>query len=292
MKKVLIIGGSSNIGRKIIPVLDNNIDYTYYKNKIEGGIYFDLINDNIEDVVDINDYSTIILLSALSKLDDCLKNTVYSNSLNVDSMKRIINTFLKIKVKIIFFSTEFIFDGQKGNYSEIDEPNPINLYGKQKLAIENYLKENSSDYCILRIAKTYSSSFNDDTLFAGWYDMVFNRKVEEIKCFSDQYFSPLYIHDLCLTLQTIIKKDIIGIINLGGPKKHSRIECLETFLSIFNCDNNVNVTKQKLSTIDSNENWPLDVSFNTRKLKNLIDFQLMTIESVCKLMKEQLYEKI
>ena len=63
------------------------------------------------------------------------------------------------KIYFLHISTDCVFTGKKGNYSEIDEPNPINLYGKQKLAIENYLKANSSDYCILRIAKTYSSSF-------------------------------------------------------------------------------------------------------------------------------------
>ena len=137
-KRSLLIGGSSNIGK----VLKGNIlntDYTYFKNKIENGIYFDITKKNLNEIVNLNKYSNIILLSAITKLDECVENKELSNDINIDSTKELINIISKKNIHIIFFSTEFVFDGHKGNYSEIDNTNPINLYGKQKLEIEKYI---------------------------------------------------------------------------------------------------------------------------------------------------------
>ena len=129
----------------------------------------------------------------MSKLDDCMKDSELSNKLNIHSTQKVIEICSKYELKIIYFSSEFVFDGEKGLYSEDDRTNPINLYGKQKLAIENYLKKYVKNYCILRIAKTYNLSLTDDTLFAGWYNMIFNKNIKEITCFDDQYFSPLFV---------------------------------------------------------------------------------------------------
>ena len=93
-KRSLLIGGSSNIGK----VLKGNIlntDYTYFKNKIENGIYFDITKKNLNEIVNLNKYSNIILLSAITKLDECVENKELSNDINIDSTKELINIISK-----------------------------------------------------------------------------------------------------------------------------------------------------------------------------------------------------
>ena len=230
-------------------------------------------------------------MSSISKLDDCINNKTLSDEINIEATKVLIDTLSKYNVKVIYFSSEFVFDGTKGNYSENDATNPINVYGNQKLAIENYIQRNTSNYCILRIAKTYSSSFNDRSLLANWYDCIVKKNISEIKCFADQAFSPLYVNDLCLILNSIIDINLIGIINVGGPSKHTRLDCLRYFLRAFGWGDRVNVIETTLSTIESNDNWPKDVSFNVSKLNNIFTFNLTSIEYVCRKMKER-HEKI
>ena len=111
-------------------------------------------------------------------------------------MKKLINYFILQKVKIIFFSTEFIYDGKKGNYNEKDIPNPINLYGNQKLIIENFIIENTNNYSILRISKTYTNNLDSKSMFGLWYKMIIQDKVQSIDCFDDQFFSPLQVEAL------------------------------------------------------------------------------------------------
>ena len=69
----------------------------------------------------------------------CIKNKKRSKLLNVTKTKKIISYFIKKNIYFIFFSTEFVFDGNKGDYTELSKTNPINLYGKQKLMIEKLL---------------------------------------------------------------------------------------------------------------------------------------------------------
>jgi len=82
-----------------------------------------------------------------------VENLEKSKALNVDSIKRILNRLKEWEIKPIFASSEFVFDGKKGNYKETDEVNPILLYGKQKVAIEDYIQSQFKDYLIFRLAK-------------------------------------------------------------------------------------------------------------------------------------------
>ena len=68
----------------------------------------------------------------------------------------------------IFFSTEFIFSGNKGNYGEGDLAKTNQLYGNQKYLIEKYITKRTKNFSILRIAKTYGDKLNDNTLISNF----------------------------------------------------------------------------------------------------------------------------
>ena len=154
--KSLIIGGSSNLGNHLVRSNLDKFDFTYFKNKKKNGIFFDILGDkNI--LPDLNKYQSVIILSAISSPNICQQNPDYSNKINVDATIDLIKFISEFNLKIIFFSTEFIYDGKKGNYDENDIPNPINLYGQQKLKVENFILKNFKNFSILRIAKTLNN---------------------------------------------------------------------------------------------------------------------------------------
>ena len=68
-----------------------------------------------------------------------------------------------------------------GNYNEDSDPNPVNLYGSQKLEVENYIKRNIQNHCILRIAKTYSSKIGNDKSEFNEYLQTINRQIKDIE---------------------------------------------------------------------------------------------------------------
>ena len=282
--KSLIIGGSSDLGQYLIKSNKSEYDFTIFKKKIPGGIKFDLINDRASDL-DLSNYESILILSAISNPTLCEQNPQYSRKLNVEATIKLMNHCINKNKKIIFFSTEFIYNGSKGNYNEQDHPDPINLYGQQKLEVENFIKNNSSKYSILRIAKTYTNNFNDQTLFSFFYKKIIKEKSKEIPIIEDEYFSPLYIGDLCDLIFYSTKNDI-KFLNIGGPERFSRADCLNLFLSIFKKKN----IEKKIYTRKNTSNdakIPKDVSFNINKVRN-IKKNMITIQYFLK----NLYERI
>ena len=165
-----------------------------------------------------------------------------------------------------------------GNYNEDSDPNPVNLYGSQKLEVENYIKRNIQNHCILRIAKTYSSKIGNSSLVSNWYNQVLIQNLKTLKIASDQFFSPLLANDIEKVLEQIINKNFIGTINLGGPDKLSRMDYFKIFISKIK-KKDIHIRKVKLSNFTKNEKLPLVTTFNTSKLKNFINFKMTNFEN-------------
>jgi len=278
----LILGGSGRIGRYFSK---KNQYLTYRKNKIHNGIYFDLTKHKISKIIKKFNINKVVFLSAISDTDFCYNNRKISNFVNCIKTRSILKELIKLNIYIIFFSTEFVFSGNKENYKENDNPNPINVYGKQKLVIENFLKKNYKNFCILRIAKTYSIEFDDKTIITSFLNDLKNKKNTFVAA-SDQIFSPLYIKDLTKVVNHFLKKEIKGIYNLGGPKKYSRYAIYKKIIKYAKnyLPNNYKpyVIKTSLDKIKFIEKRPKNVSLNNKKLTNIINFKLTLIDTIIK----------
>ena len=134
--KTLIIGASGKIGKYLLEYGNNDYVYTYNKKRIHKGIHFDITKNNLNKLCKKFSINKIVLLLGITDPDECYKNKNYSNLINVIKTKEMIDCIIKKKIYFIFFSSEFVFSGKKGNYSEITLPKPNQLYGKQKYLIE------------------------------------------------------------------------------------------------------------------------------------------------------------
>lgn len=278
MINVLILGGSGKIGLEIENRKNIFFTKTYFKNTLKNGIKFDILNDQIENIEHVSSYDCFIIMSAISEPEQCFLNEKLSKQINVIKTKELISQLKKYGKKIIFFSTEYIYDGLTGNYNEDSDPNPVNLYGSQKLEVENYIQRNIQNHCILRIAKTYSSKIGNSSLVSNWYNQVFIQNLKNFKIASDQFFSPLFANDIEKVLEQIINKNFIGTINLGGPDKLSRMDCFKIFISKIK-KKDIHIREVKLSNFTKNEKLPLVTTFNTSKLKNFINFKMTNFEN-------------
>ena len=274
----LIIGGSGKIGKSLNY---KHSKKTFYKNKIKNGIRFNLINDDINLLIEKYKINRVILLSAISDPDECIKKKNYSNKLNVDKTKKLINILIKKKIYFIFFSSEYVFDGKIGNYKENSKIKPNNLYGKQKFTIENYIKRKTKNFSILRIGKTYGDNIKDKTLISNFLNELIKGK-SFFKVANDQIFNPLFIGDLKKIVDIFLKKKIKGVFNVGGPQKLSRYKVLELILKTLgkNIMKNVKLEKISLNDIATLDRRPLNVSMNIKKLKTKIKFKMKTISNV------------
>lgn len=276
--KILIIGGSGKIGKSLN---FKNTKKTFFKNKIKNGIKFNLINDDINFLLKKYNINRVILLSAISDPDICLRKKSYSNKINVEKIKKLIDILIRKKIYFIFFSSEYIFDGKKGNYTETSKTIPNNLYGKQKLRVENFIRKKAKNYSIFRIGKTYGSDINDKTLISNFLLEIIKGKTV-FKVAYDQIFSPLYVNDLKKIVRIFLKKKIKGTFNVGGPEKLSRLTVLKSIFQVLGRKTQSKIKFQEISLKEfpTLDNRPLNVSMNIKKLKSKINFKMKNIRNI------------
>jgi len=293
--KTLIIGASGKIGKYLLEYGNNDYVYTYNKKRINKGIHFDITKNNLNNLCKKFSINKIVLLLGITDPDECYKNKNYSNLINVVKTKEMIDYIIKKKIYFIFFSSEFVFSGKKGNYSEITLPKPNQLYGKQKYLIEKYIKKKTKNFAILRIAKTYGDKLNENTLISNFFSNLQKGK-REFKVATDQMFNPLYIRDLKKIIKLFLEKKIKGVFNVGGPEQLSRYQCIKKIIGQFKNKNmnKILLKKSKLKNFKFLDKRPLNITMNISKIKKIIKFKLTTIDNVAKkiIKKNNLNEKI
>jgi len=274
----LIIGGSSKIGKYF---KSKNYLKTFYKNNFKNGIYFNLFKNDLSNILTKHNVKKILLLSAISDPDECCKKKKLSNKINVIYTKKLIDQIIKKNIYFIFYSSEYIFDGLKGNYSEKSIAKPNNLYGKQKLKLEIYIKKKTKKFAIFRIAKTYTDDLKDNTLISNHLRSI-KKGVKKLSLAYDQKFNPLYVKDLINITEFFLKSEIKGTFNIGGPEKLSRFDSVKKINNSLIKKNRVKIKKIKFSNFKLIENRPLNVTMNCAKLTSLYKKKLKTIKEVAR----------
>lgn len=268
MIKPVLIGGSSFIGSQILKFSSIDFLTTYNTKKISQGKKFDLLKDKISNVIDLNEYQNFIILSSYTNPEFCEFNKKISDDLNIKYTKLLIDELIYHNKKIIFFSTEYVYSGFKGNYKESDPSEQINRYAQQKFYIENYIVNNAKDFIIFRLAKTYSLIDLWKDFHSQWIKKFILNKEKQISCFSNQIFSPISSIEVALVLETFLKKEINGIFNLGGAESYSRLECLKHFLNKFKIKD-VHIDQTLIDAKKLGWNMPENVSMNIDKILEL-----------------------
>ena len=278
----LIIGGSGSLGIEIIKkFINHKLLITYNNNYVEGGIKYNAINMQLDDVVhNLNEIDVAIILLADKDPTSCYNNKKYSNQLNVESVKNILTILKSHSIKPIFLSTDFIFSGKKGNYVETDKPNPILLYGYQKVKIENYIINNFEDYLIFRLSKTYDIEITSPFKpYYNWVEMF--EKERNIYCATDQIFNPIWVQDAAEIILQITLKELNGIFNLAGPKSFSRFEIFKLLYNEYQnfCNSDVKLIECSFDDLSNNpEKWPLNTSMIVDKSLKRINLKLLLLE--------------
>jgi dTDP-4-dehydrorhamnose reductase len=293
--KILVIGASSFVGKHFIGKFSGEeIIATYNNNKLKNAIRFNSLSDDLSRVIhNPEKIESAILFLGDTKPISCINNTELSHQLNVESIIRILVHLKEWKVKPIFISTEFVFDGKKGNYCEDNRTNPIVLYGKQKLLIEEYMQTNFNEYLIFRLAKVYGLNKKDKTIFTNW--MEYLDQNETILCANDQRFSPIYAGDVVDVLYQFSKSNYSGVYHLGGLESYTRLELLELLIKERSkyLESSINIKTCKFNSFNLGEEWPVDVSMDVSKLMDSSNMVFMTPELACeKIVKTYFKERV
>ena len=200
MRRLLIIGGDSAIARSYINYCNfNHISFDATSRKQDDGnkLFFDLKKPDFGVFKNIR-YDFVVFFASVCNIKFCEENPSESFLINVKNTILSMLEFQKITKKILFISSSQIFDGSKPRMTIADKPSPKNIYGRQKLEVEQELKKLIKNASILRLSKVIHSDLD---LLQNWKKELDMKNI--IEPYVDMYLSPIYIDDVIKKIEKI-----------------------------------------------------------------------------------------
>ena len=241
--RVLITGSNGLLGQKLVNLfVSNNFEVlatSKGKNRNPFKENYEYFNANITNFDKIYKFikkqkpDFIINTAAMTNVDNCELRKRECKEINTKVVKHLAQTCEEFNIHLIQISTDFVFKGKKGYYTENDKPNPVNYYGETKLKSEKCLKKYDIDYTILRTIILYglieNSSKNN---FVLWVKNSLEQG-KSINIITDQYRMPTYVNDLAFACLQVVKKKSKGIFHISSNELLSiyemAIEVANTF---------------------------------------------------------------
>ncbi|MCD6434608.1 MAG: dTDP-4-dehydrorhamnose reductase [Candidatus Diapherotrites archaeon] len=210
----------------------------------------------------------VFLTAALSNVDYCEQHSNEAFEVNVNGTRNVVELCKKFNAKLIFFSTDYVFDGLHGNYAEEDRPNPINVYGRTKLEAEKIIFDYLDSAIVLRISTLYGYNSKDDKMhFLKWL-LAALTKGQIVKVVTDQITCPTLIDDVATACLKLIEKQQQGLFHCTGSKAISRYEFAMLAAEKFGLDTNL-IKKAKMQDMDWVAKRPKNSSLNINKISSL-----------------------
>ncbi len=252
--RIILIGGSGLIGSNLNSFLlkkQFKVIATYTKNSLSGMLKFDFTKDKLQNTFkDLSKDDIFIILSAYSNPSWIAENKEKAYDLNVKYTINLINEISKIGSKIYFMSSVEIFDGTSQINFETTKPNPLNFYGKTKLQVELYLKENIKNYHIIRTGWNVGINLKSRCVVSLTYNSLLK---DGAKMAKDNSFTITHVEDLSEAISKIIFSNEKKILHLCSSEIITRTKLADQIIKISKNADKMSYRETTFSDIHYNE---------------------------------------
>ncbi|HPN38719.1 MAG TPA: dTDP-4-dehydrorhamnose reductase [Melioribacteraceae bacterium] len=293
-KRVLVIGSNGMLGQTLVNLCTNN-NYTILAASNEETSY---INNIMYIRIDISDENQVADLIINTKPEYIINTAAYTNvdksetekevaeSINVKGVGYLAKYANQVSSQLIHISSDYVFDGNNGPYTETDVPNPIGYYGLTKLLGEEIITQNTENYTIIRTNVLYGATKYGRPDFVKWVINSLNDK-KKINIVTDQINNPTYLKDLSGAIISIIEKNITGLFNIGGKTFLSRYEFTLKIADYFGLDKEL-ITPILTEELKQPAARPLKSGLITEKANKVFNYNPIEIDESFAEMKEEL----
>ena len=275
MKRILITG-AGNLG---LALRDHFIDGNKYEpvlvarhlpasrriNSISGDI---TSNESLTEVFRKLKPDAIIHTAALTDVDLCEKEPKKAHSVNVEGTRNLVLLCESKEIPMIYISTDYIFDGIKGNYVENDTPNPVNIYGKTKLEGERVVKEmDSGVWAIIRTSFLFNAASPNYDFISYVFHGLLEKKTVQYDHF--HLMKPTPCSCLGPPTERILSQGLRGIYHICGRDVLSPYDLARKCAGISGFDPSSIAVRERGEDVAKR---PLNSTLNTEKAERELGF--------------------
>ena len=291
--KVLLTGANGLLGRHLVKKLvEKGYDVIATAkgeskiNSINAG-KFKFLPLDITDGAAVNKLmnevrpDVLLHAAAMTQVDECELNKIDCWNTNVTATRFLIDSSKETKSRIIFISTDFVFDGLHGPYKEEDEPNPVNYYGSSKLAAEKAVIQSGLDWAIIRTVLMVGNTQDGQRKNILTWVKEKLEKGEIIKVVDDQVRTPTYVEDLADGIILVLEKKSKGIFHIAGKDTLTPFQ-IATQTAEFLKLNSKLIEKTDASNFTQAALRPPTTGFKIDKAKNELAYQPHSFSEILK----------
>ena len=235
----LIFGAGGFLGRHLMAVLKRSGVETYLGTGVvhppaDHGCRFNLLHDSIADLPP--EYRNVpagtgfaVICSAISRIDQC-RSDPSSRLLNVEKTVELSCRLADAGYQVCFISSDQVFDGKRGGYTETDSVNPVNAYGQQKAETETRLQQKIPDRLLIaRLSKQVCTFRDPANVFTQWEQSA--REGRQIRHIDGMELSFTDADDTAKVLLALAARRICGIFHVCGKEHFTRDRLCREYLT-------------------------------------------------------------
>jgi dTDP-4-dehydrorhamnose reductase len=289
--KHLILGANGLIGREFVKnCKEKGIDYvgTCYSRPTGQMRTVDFLKPErlAGELDEISPTAVIDCVNLAGGVNFCEENPDLARKLHLDATKALVDWCANSGAFFVFFSTDYVFDGENPPYREDDKTGPLNLYGKLKLESEHYIKEKLERYLIIRTTNVYG--WDPETVTPNFLMYIY-QTLEEGKSFrapSFLYGNPTYAGDLVKAVMELMENNHHGLFHIVGEGYINRFDWAIKFCRMAGLDGG---KIEKVETPPANiVPRPFRSNLNTGKVRPLIKTRLHNVDEGLRLFVEEM----
>jgi dTDP-4-dehydrorhamnose reductase len=287
--KVLITGANGLLGQHLTRLLLNknyqvvatsrgesrlpfqpSANYTYREMDIANALeVFPVMEQEKPDVV--------VHAAAMTQVDDCELRPQQCERINVQGTSQVLTDAETYSSHFIYISTDFVFDGEQGNYAEDDDTKPISLYGFTKLQAESMVQTSTIPFAIVRTCLVYGNLLKGTrSNIVSWVKENLEQG-KTIQVVSDQLRTPTYVEDLAKGIALIIENRATGIYHISGKDWLTPYDIALKTAAKYNLDAG-KIVKVDAATFKQPGRRPLKTGFVIEKARRELGYEPMSFD--------------
>ncbi|MBI2987266.1 MAG: lipopolysaccharide biosynthesis protein RfbH [Deltaproteobacteria bacterium] len=286
--RAAVIGASGLVGRALARALENSryeVSGTYGTRAADGLVFLD-----IRDSAAVREYfcgfqpDIVFLTAALTNVDYCEDHPEEAFATNVEGTRHVAREAAQCGCKLVFYSTDYVFDGKNGPYEEEAEASPVSVYGRSKLEAEKAVQEIVSDYLMVRTTVVYGWDRQSKNFAMQLYQKLQGGATMAVP--EDQIGNPTLVDYLAEASIRLVQQGTRGIVNVVGKDLLPRSEFAKALARVFGLDPAM-IVPVSTASLKQRAERPLRGGLKVERLSQLLGTEAMSLEEAFKRLRRQ-----